>query len=220
MSINETGRHLAAGCGLKEIDMKHLKTLILAAVAAAAVTAVAGADAASATVLCKTTTTPCSSPYAAGTIVVPSLTGSNTLETLEGINMATCLQTNIKTKIEKSGSATSTVYGPNLELAAANCTVPTITLSRGALEIHHISGTDDGTVTGLLAEVTVNTSIFGSCVYGAGTGVDIGTLFGGESPIIKVNGIVKRVSGICPNEARWTGEYKVTEPKPLYVEPS
>jgi len=195
--------------------------LVLAAFAVLAATAVAGAGTASATVLCKTTTTPCSSPYPAGTIIVPSLTGTNSLETLEGGTiLTTCTQTVIKTKIEKSGSATSTVYGPNQELQAANCTAATTTLNKGALEIHHIAGTDNGTVTGLLAEVTVNTGIFGSCVYGTGTSVDIGTLIGGENPIIKVNGIVKKVSGLCPNEARWTGEYKITEPKPLYVEPS
>jgi hypothetical protein len=74
----------------------------------------------------------------------------------------------------------------------------------------------------LFSEVTINTVLFGSCVYGVGTATDIGTLLGGESPTIKVNGIVKKTSGslVCPSEARWTGEYLVTEPKPLYVEPS
>jgi hypothetical protein len=200
--------------------MNHLVKAILAAVAALTVAGIMGTGAASATVLCKTTTTPCGSPYPAGTLIVPSLSGSNSLETLEGVTLDTCVSTQIKTKIEKAGSSTSTVYGPNTELIAGGCTMTTDTLKLGALEIHHITGTDNGTVTGLLAEVTVNTSIFGSCVYGAGTAVDIGTLLGGESPTIKVNGIVKKVSGICPNEARWTGEYKITEPKPLYVEPS
>jgi len=198
--------------------MKHLKMFVVAAAAVTAMTAVMGASSASATVLCKTTSTPCTSVYGKGTVIRPTLTGSNSLETLEGTQLTTCLQTSIKTVIENPGGATSTVFGPNQELVAGSCTNQTFTIKAGSLEIHHIAGTENGTVTGLVAEVTVNT-VFGSCVYGAGTGTDIGTLFGGIAPVIKVNGIVKKTGGaaFCPNETRWTGEYKVTEPTPLYV---
>ena len=202
--------------------MKYLKMLGLAVVAAMALMAMAGAGTASATVLCKTTSTPCNSVYGKGTVIRPTLTGSNVLETLEGSTLTTCVGTSIKTVIENPGGATATVFGPNTELVATGCTNQTFTLKSGSLEIHHIAGTDNGTVTGLVAEVTV--VVFGgtSCTYGAGTGTDIGTLIGGESPVIKVNGIVKKTAGgfICPAETRWTGEYKVTEPTPIYVEPS
>jgi len=209
--------------------MKHLKMLCLAAIAALAAMALAGAGSASATVLCKTTTTPCSSPYGKGSIFVPSLASgsSNVLEASfeeggEEFVLQTCLQTKVKVEIENSGGSTSTVSGPVRELVGGSCAYPMTTLKAGSLEIHHISGTDNGTVTGSFTEVTVNSALFGSCVYGVGTGNDFGTLFGGESPTLKVNGIVKKTGGsiICPSEARWTGEYKVTEPTPLYVEPS
>jgi hypothetical protein len=107
-------------------------------------------------------------------------------------------------------------------MIAIGCTKHTTTVKTGSLEIHHIAGTDDGTVTGLLAEVTIN-GIFGvSCTYGAGTSTDVGVLTGGASPTLKVNAIIKKTAGgfICPAETRWTGEYKVTEPTPLYVEAS
>jgi hypothetical protein len=202
--------------------MKHFKMLSLAVVAAAALMAMAAAGTASATVLCKTTTTPCSSVYGKGTVIRPVLTGSNVLETLDGSTILnTCVGTSIKTVIENPGGATATVFGPNQELVPTGCTNQTFTVKAGSIEIHHIAGTDNGTVTGLVAEVTV--VMFGtSCTYGAGTGTDIGTLFGGEAPVIKVNGVVKKTAGgfLCPAETRWTGEYKVTEPTPLYVEPS
>jgi hypothetical protein len=202
--------------------MKYLKMLGLAAVAAAALTAFIGGSTASATVLCKTTTTPCASPYAKGTTFVPTLTGSNVMESLGGEILATCTGTSIKVKIENAGSSTSTVSGPVTEMMASNCTNPTTTIKLGSLEIHHIAGTDNGTVTGLFSEVTL-AAIFGtSCTYGAGTSTDVGVLTGGASPVLKVNAIVKKTAGsfLCPAETRWTGEYKVTEPTPLYIEAS
>ena len=197
--------------------MKYVKTFGLVAMLALAWMAFAGSTA-SATVLCKTTTTPCGSAYGVGTKIVSSLTGSSTLETLGGTTINTCLATSIESEIQNSGSATATVSGPNISLIAGGCTNQTFTLKSGSLEIHHIAGTENGTVTGLLAEVTVVSSGV-SCVYGAGSGTDIGTLFGGESPTIKIEGTVKKTSGgfLCPAENRWTGEYKVTEPTPLYV---
>jgi hypothetical protein len=202
--------------------MKHLKMLVLALVAVVAAMALAGAGSASATVLCKTQTNPCASLYGKGTVIRPTLTGSNSLETLGGTTLTTCTGTSIKTLIENPGSATTTVSGPNTELVASGCTNETVTIKSGSLEIHSISGTANGTVTGLVAEVQVNTGFFGKCTYGAGSGTDIGTLVGGASPVIKVNGIVKKTGGeaLCPSETRWTGEYKVTEPTPLYVESS
>lgn len=201
--------------------MKHLKMLVVAAAATAAMTAALGAGTASATVLCKTTTTPCGSPYAKGTVLVPSLTGSNQIETLGGTNLVTCTATSTKITIENSGGAASTVSGPITELAASGCTTTVQTLKPGSVEIHHIAGTDNGTVTGLFSEIT--TMIFGvSCIYGAGTSIDAGTLTGGENPTLKVNEIIKRMGGamICPAEVRWTASYNVTSPKPLYVEAS
>lgn len=201
--------------------------LVLALAATAVAIAFVGIGTASATVLCKTTTTPCSSPYGKGIVLVSTLASqtSNVLETnfeKENFVLQTCAQTQVKVEIENSGSATSTVAGPVRQLAGGLCAYPMSTIKLGSLEIHHIAGTDNGTVTGFFTEVTVSTTFFGSCIYGAGSGTDFGTLVGGESPTLKVNAIVKRVGGepFCPNEARWTGEYKVTEPKPLYVEAS
>jgi hypothetical protein len=201
--------------------MKYLKMLGLAAVAAMALAAFVGAGTASATVLCKTTSTPCNSIYGKGTVLVTSLSGSNLIETTSGSTLTTCTGTSTKATIENAGGSTSTVVAPLTEMVASGCTGIVNTLKLGTLEIHHITGTDNGTITGLFSEVT--TALFGTtCTYGAGAGIDAGTLTGGESPTIKVNEIVKKVAGgfVCPAEVRWTASYNVTSPKPLYVEPS
>ena len=206
--------------------MKYLKMLCLAAVVAVAAIALAGVGSASATVLCKTTTTPCNSPYGNGTTIVASLTGSIFLEwpgEEEPFPWTTCTQTKIKAGIKASGGATSTVLAPVEEQTFGGCTGgPAVALEKGSLEIHHISGTDNGTVTRLSFTLTNYLLFFGSCNYGTATATDMGTLVGGESPTIKVNEVVTRRSGSagCPPEMRWTGEFKVTEPTPLYVEPS
>jgi hypothetical protein len=207
--------------------MKHLKMLCLVIIALVAAIALAGVGSASATVLCKTTTTPCNSPYGNGTAFVTSLSGSITLEAPEEegeepLILSTCGETGIKSRIEGSGGATSTVGALVEAFTFGKCSGPATALEKGSLQIHHISGSDNGTVTGLSFSLTSYLSIIGSCNYGTATATDMGTLVGGESPIIKVNEVVTKrpSSAACPPEMRWTGEFKITEPTPLYVEPS
>ncbi|MGN6276237.1 MAG: hypothetical protein ACTHNP_09965 [Solirubrobacterales bacterium] len=200
--------------------MKHLKTLALAALAAAAVMALVGAGSASATVLCKTTTTPC------GSIAISlesSLTGTAKLEA-GGITLDTCIGGAVSGTIEEAG-ATVTAKGKVAKehLNWAGCTRTTTTLRGGELEIHAFTSTDNGTVTATGFEVTVAT-IFGPCIYGFGTEHhDLGTLEGGAEPRLVIKTNVPLLSGPCPSESApttWTATYLMTNPKPLYVEPS
>jgi hypothetical protein len=202
--------------------MKHLKILGLAAVAAMAVMAFVGAGTASATVLCNNnaSTTACSSKVAAGTEIKSELTGSAILETTGGTTLDTCTGGGVNGKVESAGSSTTTVGGKNSSVTWSGCTVETKTLAPGSLEIHWISGTDNGTLTASGAEVTVNTGFFGACVYGTGTGKDLGTLVGGGPATLAISTTVtltKNESGLCPSETKWTANYKVTQPNPLYV---
>jgi len=197
--------------------MKYLKMLGLAAVAAMALMAF-GAGSASATVLCsESITTGCGTAgkdLASGTVIEAKLLGTAVLKTKEGTVLDECEGSKIKGKTSTTGGSGSTVKGPVEELAWGTCTKTTHTLTNGELEIHHITGTDNGTLTVVGTEVTVNT-IFGSCVF---TASDIGTLVGGSpAKISMVNQVVKRLSGLCPSEVLWTAEWEVTSPKPLWV---
>jgi hypothetical protein len=200
--------------------MKYIKMLGLAVVAAAAVMAFIGAGTASATVLCKTATNPCTEKHGDVTIH-GTLVGSATLESGSEV-LDTCTASMIHGKVEQTGSATSTVSGKISELTWGSCTNPTTTVTLGSLEIHHIAGTNNGTLTAIGTEVTVS-GIFGvSCTYGAGTGLDLGTVKGGSPSIITISTKVKKTAGsfVCPSEPTWTAEYKVTEPSPLFVSAS
>jgi hypothetical protein len=196
--------------------MKYIKILSLAAVAAMALMAFAGT--ASATVLKSGTTT-----LGVGTTIDASLKGSAKLES-GGEVLDTCTAGTVKGPITNAGGSNATVTGEIKELTWENCTKPTTTLKPGTLEIHHITGTTNGTVTGSGSEVTIN-GIFGtSCVYGTGAGLDLGTLKGvtSGSASLVINVSVPRTAGgfLCPSSAVWNAEYTVTSPTGLNVEAS
>ena len=202
--------------------MKYVKMLGLAAVAAMALMAFLGANSASATVLCTKTETPCA---AANKIspsndpeMVATLTGSAVLEEDPGTNViATCSASEMVANSTKAGSKTETAAGSISKLTWGGCSTTVDNVALGSLEIHHIAGTDHGTVTSVGTEVTLN--LFGvSCTL---KGTDLGTLTGGASPVMDITATVDKTAGgfLCPEHANWTATYNITKPKPLYVEP-
>lgn len=201
--------------------MKYLKILGLAAVAAMALMAFAGT--ASATVLCNNnaSTTACSSKVAAGAHITGEAGGTSTLETTGGTVLVTCKKADLTGEVKSAGGSAATVSGPIKTLDFTECSKPVTTLVNGELEVHHIAGTDNGTVTAKNTQVTI-AGLFNneSCIYGAGNGLDLGTLVGGAPATLTVNTLVPRQLGsgaFCPAEARWTSSFKVTAPNPLYV---
>jgi hypothetical protein len=208
--------------------MKYLKMLALTAVAAGALMAFIGAGTASATVLCSTTVTPCPSAqiWPAGTVLDFSVPagGSISLTDTTGEPIDTCKESTVKGKITNAGSSTTTVTGSVETLDWGGCNLPTTTIKVGNLEVHQITGTSNGTVTADgLFEVTINTVFFGSCLYSATTGTDLGTITEGKPAVFHAEAIVKK-TGACvgPETALWTGTYTLTEPSntTLSVEPS
>jgi len=193
--------------------MKHIKMLGLAGLAAMAVMAFVAAGTASATELYSGATT-----LKAGTEITATLNGTATLTTTEGTVLDTCSGGEVKGKTSNSGSSTETVKGDISALTWTSCTEPTSTLNRGGLEIHWTSGLN-GTITsinssgGVASEVTVNTTIFGSCVFTIASGNTIGTLTGTTSgdASFDINAVATRKSGLCPASAKWVGTYKVTD---------
>jgi hypothetical protein len=201
--------------------MKYVKMLGLAAVAAAALMAFIGAGTASATTLCKATDTPdCSlaNTYAAGTTIHASLKPGTSARLFSGsTTISTCTESTVH---GKTTNTTATVIDGNIEkLTFGKCTEPATAVALGSLDIHWISGTHNGKVTGTANQVTV--LAFGgiSCTYGTGAGTTLGTLTGGTQAVMHINATVSKTAGgfLCPSTAGWQGEYIVTTPHTLYV---
>jgi len=210
--------------------MKYLKMLGLAVVAVTALMAVVGAGTASATVLCDSTTTPCAQKWAANTQlefeVVPGTEGI--WETTGGQVIAACSEGELK-GTPTAGGASATVKMPvqasDWDWVSSSCTVQANTLEGGELEIHAISGSDNGTVTATGFNFT--TTAFGaSCIYGFAKATDIGTLTasGTGNAILDVNTVFTKISGslICPADLKWSEQFRQVKPSGtgLYVEPS
>ena len=208
--------------------MKYLKMLGLAAVATAALMAIAGAGTASATVFCHTTSSPCPEKWKAGTeprfTVRPGTAGI--WKDTSGAIAAKCPEGELRGTITNAGSATETVKtsvpASGLTWPGVEGCIKTVTLEGGTLEVHAISGTDNGTVT--VSGFKITLSILGSsCIYGFGENANFGTLTGNGSgsAILDINTLFfKKEGGIaCPNDLTWTEEFTQEIPSgtALYV---
>jgi hypothetical protein len=194
--------------------MKYLKRLGLTALAVMAVMAVVGAGTASATELYSGATT-----LGSGTAIKGSLSGTATLTTTEGTVLNTCAGGEVNGKTTNNGSATETDKETLSALTWTLCTDPTVTLKLGGLEIHWTSSRNGTVTAGAGSEVTIDTTIFGSCVFTIPTGADVGTLTGSTTTnaVFDIDAVASRVSGLCPSTTKWVGTYKITSPSPLHV---
>jgi len=196
--------------------MNYLKTLGFAAVAAAALIAFLGAGTASATVLCTNTPSPgthCARKEGVNQILDASGQGALVFLTTSGTTVSTCTEGTIKSKITNAGSTTETVKGNMDGLTWGGCTTTTDTLANGTLEVHHESGTDNGTVTSSGSEVTIR-FLGVSCRYKTNN-TDIGTLTGGNPATLDIEAIVPPGPGNplgCPDHLVWKGDYTFTTP--------
>lgn len=189
------------------------------------------ASSASATVLCTTTSTPCANRWGAGTEIDSSLEAgkSSEIKNTNGNLLEKCNTSTLKLTTTTVGSATTTVlasFGKG-SLTWEACNEGTTTLAGGSVEIHHIAGTDDGTITFKGMRITINSAL-GDCFYGFGSNfADVGTFTGGSiplgmPPVIDINALMVNEGGPCPVDVRWTATFEVTSPNAfgMYVEPS
>lgn len=198
--------------------------LTLVVMAILACMACIGAGSASATKFCKNnaSTLTCSEPYASETQVHSILTGTTSFENTEGSVLARCTVSTFQLRVENAGGSEATVSGPISSLtwgiSGEGCEQVTETIRSGRLEFHQIANTDNATVTAINTEVTFRWAGV-SCIYGVGTGLDVGVLTGGNPATLDVNALLTRTGGsfLCPNDAIWKASYEVTSPKPLYV---
>jgi hypothetical protein len=118
----------------------------------------------------------------------------------------------------KTASETGEVISANLEtLTWGGCAHTTDTIANGKLEIKWTSGTS-GEVIG--RETQWTETITGvSCTYGFGEGTKLGTISGGEAPVLKIEAVVKKLAGsfFCPEAPTLDAEYVFTEPHAIYV---
>ncbi|HEX5525707.1 MAG TPA: hypothetical protein VFX44_00750 [Solirubrobacterales bacterium] len=195
--------------------MNYLRGLAVA-VAMAAMFVVIGAGTASATVICKTKTSPCTSPYAKGTVFNAVLTPGTTAVFKAGFTTIECTEGSGSVEMTTSGSATETVKGNTKTLSFGGCNAEFKVLKTGTGEVHWTSKAN-GNFTAEGMEVT-GSSLGVDCVYGGAISSGI-TLNGGEKPTIGINAKVPLISGsfLCSNPGTMTASLTVTEPTPLYV---
>lgn len=191
--------------------------IFLVVIASIASLALLGAATASATKLCTDKTCSALSVYWSGTPVNLSLKSGTTtqLKTSGGTALDTCTGSTIAGKTSNESGATVSLTVESLTWSG--CSKTTDTITNGSLLIAWTSGSN-GEVTGKSSQVTANT-IFGSCTYGFGESTKLGTLTGGEEPLLLVNTNLAKTAGsaFCPSTAIWTAEYVVTEPHALFV---
>ncbi|HKF83854.1 MAG TPA: hypothetical protein VKB23_12950 [Solirubrobacterales bacterium] len=203
--------------------MKYLKMLTVAAIAAAALTAVAGAGSASATVLCKTLTNPCGSSYPTGTEYHANTVVNNysLIEWKIGEAEFTeiCTKQALAGSSENLGGAAETVRIKLKELTWVECVNEESTLKLPQLEVHYTKE-GNGTLVGKGGEFKLREGVFpfSFCTYTLGTETKIGTLTGGSEALWEVNAELKRVAGSCgPATKTWKGRFKFDKPTPLYM---
>lgn len=124
----------------------------------------------------------------------------------EGVELDSCTTSTVKSKL--STGTTGTIE----ELTWANCRFPTNTITKGKLEVVSTGGTTGEVRADATIEVTINTMIFGTCIYGLTSGTTAGSLAGNPA-ILTVNAVAEKFSGsnfVCPSTARWTGTYNAT----------
>ena len=195
-----------------------------------ALTAFLGAGSASATVLCKTSLTEgCAAAnwdYSSGTTIDATIDESVNLSA--GFAQITCTQGTVHgfTSNTGGGSSTTTVTGNATATFVLNSCTPECTkieVTEGTLEIHHISGTDNGTLTasGFTAVLTCSGI---TCKYITGNNLDMGTLTGSTASrpnaTMDIDANLTKEEGssfLCNGSATWKGSYWITSPTPLYI---
>lgn len=211
--------------------MRYLKMLGLAAIAAAALSAVWGAGSASATVLCRTYTIPCGEFWAWPTEITlkSSLEPGSSLVIRDtaGNVLTTCTGSSLESKITKKGSAVETVVLKNEKVSPGECTSTTHVVANGELEVHYAPSPNNTRGTLTLKGTKITITRFGvGCNIVAGAGSDIGTVTApgppNEHATLDVEGVlfVEAESILCPGHVVLEAKFNVTEPTRVYVKNS
>jgi hypothetical protein len=211
----------------KGYNVKYIKMLGLSMVAAIAAMAFVGASSASAasTALCKANELPCSTAntYGIGTVIAAELESGTKAVLKSSLGNVECTISTV------GGTTTTGLASPlkgNIEeltfegctLSGESCTAETVV---GSLpypaSLSWIEGTMNGTMTVEKAKVHVVCGFIVNCTFG-GTVTPL-TVKGGAMGLVEAKEVKITLieGGICPSEAKWTANYLVTSPEPLWV---
>lgn len=189
--------------------MRYLKMLGLAAIAAAALTALA-VGSASATTLEVGGATNNSSVNIETSLHEVHIVFART----DGSLANECLTMNLAGNTETFTG--TTVTGAIDSLAISSCSRPTVVHKAGTLHIAHITGSTNGTVSWSGAEVTVG-SPFGTLNCKTGAGAHLGTLTGTASGHAQIDFNLAAACGFLAPSVTWKGTLDVTSPTGLGV---
>ena len=199
--------------------MKYVKMLGLLALAATALFAFA------ATASATTVTSP------KGTVYTSTISGATEghaiLHDTSGLGITIECNGGVSGTVSSHGAGV-TAAGSISSLTWTNCTNnwAVTTLKTGSLEVHNISGTENGTLTSSGAEVTTKQSTSGlHCIYST-SATDIGTVTSstvtGGNATLDIAATINRTGGssgiLCGSKGTWTGSYKATTPATLYID--
>lgn len=204
--------------------MKHLKLIGLAAVAAMAVIGFGGAGTASATVLCKATESPCKESNLIkkdGSLVDADLEGRSVTTLTSGYIFESCTGGTLTTSVSNQGGAAATVIlaTGTTSWTWTGCEAGGVSVTQfGEIEIHHIAGTDNGTVTAKGFGFKF-AGLGGECVYSPAAVGELGLLTGGTTPILHINSVFResKESLACFPTIVWKATYKFTQPATFYI---
>ena len=205
------------------MKMKHLKALGLIVLAAAALGAVAGIGTASATVLCTATETPCgeanlvkiNTEIHADAAPPPK---RSLFERTDGVIIESCTGSTLTSQVINKGGATETVTTgiTSSSITWSGCEAGGVAVTEtGSFEIHHIAGTDNGTLIGKGFGIKLLKS---ECTYTPGPTFDLGAVTGpseGAPARIDIATILVKSKGgiLCLPHIFWTATYEVTKPE-------
>ena len=176
---------------------------------------------ASATVLCKTATNPCTGgTYGKGTTIEASLkSGTKSPLKNSSLGEVACEEASIKGEVTNAGGEGANASGTITSLAFGKCNAKAIAvLKSGTFAIESTSG---GNGTLKLEGFETTTELEGlHCIFSGTASV---SLKGGEMASVATSGVsLSRTAGrsgtFCGGSATWNAEYTVTAPEPLYVE--
>jgi hypothetical protein len=191
--------------------MKFWKIFSLSVAATVALVAFAGVGTASADELC-TEPANAMNMCPAGKLITEvhgTLVGSARWAATDNSPINTCTTGTMKDNSISQGTGIRPVNGSPV-YTWGSCNFPTKTVANGTLDASAASG-GGTTVTATETQVTFNTVLFGSCVYGAGTGTDLGSIANGGKTLA-VNVATSKISGggACPAWVLFTATIEVT----------
>jgi hypothetical protein len=196
--------------------MKRL-SILMGVLTAALLTLGLGASSASATVLCKSATNPCTGgTYGKGTVIEATLKSSSSYP----FGAMNCTEGSMKGEVTNPGGEGTDVVGTFSSVSFSGCgESSTLTvLKPGTFKIKSPSG-GNGTLVWEGFEMTIKPSGI-HCIYSGFGETTTLSLKGGETAsLVASNAVLPRTGGsfVCGSRAEWTAEYTVTAPKPLYV---